>query len=562
MRKGIILRSFIKSEGSFLKQAFDKLTKAPHEAQERYLLQILKKNRITEYGNKYNFTKIYNGKDYQKHVPINKYQDLEPYIEKITPGGKNILTAEMPFMFNLTSGTSDKPKFIPVTAITKKRTARLMRQWLYRSLLDHPTFLDKSNLTITSSTVEGYTQSGIPYGSASGLIYKGLPGIMHGSYILPFIVSDIKNYDLRYYIMARLAFERDISFIATPNPTTLIKLAEIGIQYQEEIIRSIQDGCLFAGLNFQINTDDSKIVSSLNASLKPNLARARYLDNVIQNNGRLLPYACWPSLELIGCWLGGSIGCQADKLLPYYGNVPKRDIGYLASEGCVTLPYEDFTPAGILALQNNYYEFVPEEQASEPQPQVLLSHELEAGKYYKVILTNESGLYRYDINDTVKVEKFYNQTPVLAFVRKTNDVLNITGEKMHVNQLIMAFQKIKSEFNISINKFRVVSNSAQVRYDIFWGLDRDVPVELLQNSVLPAIDSYLAEINIEYLQKRKSKRLNPPCLHIMDLTWEENVVKKLIESGKRDIQYKWQFISSEFLEIDREYVKYTITCPE
>ncbi len=48
----------------------------------------------------------------------------------------------------------------------------------------------------------------------------------------------------------------------------------------------------------------------------------------------------------------------------------------------------------------------------------------------------------------------------------------------------------------------------------------------------------------------------------MDFSWEENVRKKLIESGKRDIQYKWQSISPQFLEIDKEYIKYTIDCKE
>ena len=92
-----------------------------------------------------------------------------------------------------------------------------------------------------------------------------------------------------------------------------------------------------------------------------------------------------------------------------------------------------------------FFSFVPEESASDPHPHVLLAHELELGKLYKVIMTNESGLYRYDINDTVKVNDFYNRTPVIAFVRKTSDVLNITGEKLHVNQFIMTIKKVSQE---------------------------------------------------------------------------------------------------------------------
>jgi len=215
-----------------------------------------------------------------------------------------------------------------------------------------------------------------------------------------------------------------------------------------------------------------------------------------------------------------------------------------------------------LSLQTNYYEFIPEESRSQDNSPVLLSHELERGKHYKVIITGENGLYRYDINDTVRVEKFYNQTPVLAFVRKTDDMLNITGEKVHVNQLIMTFQKLENEFRIKIRQFRVVSNCNHVRYDIFLELAQEVPKDLLRDSILPAFDSYLAEVNVEYLQKRKSKRLKPPCLHIMNSASEASVKKEQIESGKRDIQYKWQNISSEMLQVDRQYVKWTISIDE
>ena len=51
---------------------------------------------------------------------------------------------------------------------------------------------------------------------------------------------------------------------------------------------------------------------------------------------------------------------------------------------------------------------------------------------------------------------------------------------------------------------------------------------------------------------------NPPCLYIMDPLWEDNVKKKSIESGKRDIQYKWNVISHELPEIDRKHILQTV----
>lgn len=550
------LKSLISKNGKILKNSFDKAAANPHIAQKEYLLKILEQNKDTEYGRKYCFTKISGEKDFQKNIPVNKYNDMEPYIEKIKRGYKNILTSSPIYTFNLTSGTSGRPKFIPITIRGKMLTANLLQQWLYRALCAHPAFLDKSILFISSSALEGYTSSGIPYGNASGMLYKILPRAMRSSYVLPFIVSEIQDYDLRYFITARLALEKEVSFITTPNPATLTKIAETGIQYQQEIIRSIHNGSLPSEkISVEKKSKYSNVVKMLGSYLKPNKVRARFLDNVIRNHGKLLPCRCWPGLKLIGCWLGGSSGFQADKLKTFYGkNLPKRDIGYMASEGCFTIPYEDSTPEGILALQNNYYEFIPENQIDKENPQILLSHELESGKVYKIILTNENGLYRYDIEDIVQVKDFYNGTPVLAFIHKSNDMLNITGEKLHMNHLIIAFKKIKEKHRIAINHFRVVPNHKKLRFEILLDVRKRVSKEYLKNIILPAIDNFLSEVNIEYSSKRKSKRLNSPCLHIMDSKW----AAKAIGSGKNDVQKKWRMISQEFGGQDKKHIKYTI----
>lgn len=554
----ILIKTFIILEGYYLKHSFDLKTRNPLKYQNKFLLKIINKNKNTEYGNNNNFKKLSSIKEFQKNIPINSYIDLEPYITKILNGGKNILTSETPIIFNQTSGTSNKPKYIPLTTISKKRNSLTMYQWLYRALLDHTHFLNKNSLLITSAAVEGYTPSGIPYGSLSGLIYKKLPLIVRKSYALPYACANIQNYDLRYYIMARLALEKDISFLATPNPTTLIKIAETCMKYQSEIIQSIYDGCLYSKLDFNLCENDKNIVTIINAYLKPNKSRSNFCYNIIKKHKNLIPFYCWPSLKLIGCWLGGSVGYHAEQISKYYGDIPKRDLGYLASEGCFTVPYKDNSPAGILALQNNFYEFIQEEDINCNNPAVVLSNELEIGKNYKILVTNESGLYRYDINDIIKVEDFYNDTPVISFVSKTGDFLNITGEKLHLNQILLALKKISNKFNIIINQFRIVPNQQELRYDIFLQLGNPIAKDVLENLIIPSIDSNFCDLNIEYSQKRKSKRLKSPCLHIMDPKWEEDVKKEFIASGKRDIQYKWQPVSKDIINSDKKYILFTI----
>jgi hypothetical protein len=554
----MLFKSAIRLSGALKQRAFERATRDPRGAQAALLADILQRNRETEYGREHHFAGIDTPRAFAEAVPANSFEALSPYVERMKQGEQNVLTSDALVMFSVTSGTTTAPKYVPMTKRGLTLVARRSHQWLYRALRDHPAFLDGSTLCISGAAIEGRTASGVPFGSASGMMYESLPRVLHRTFALPFALSAIEDCDLRYYAMARFAIERDVSFLVTPNPTTMIRLAETFVQHQERIIRSIHDGVVGGAGLFGMDGDDSRNLDTVEPRLRPNPTRAADLEEVMQQHGKLLPSACW-DLKLIGCWLGGSIGFQADRLALYFGDdVPKRDIGYLASEGCMTIPYEDNTPAGILALPNNYYEFVPVEEESE-RGKALQSHELEVGRQYRVLLTNYNGLYRYDIDDIVEVCGFYNSTPVIAFVRKGEDILNITGEKLHVNHFIHAFGRLKQDAGIVVRQFKVVPNQKELRYDVLLEFEDDVAPGVLQVSVLPEIDRYLAEANIEYAAKRNSSRLNAPRLHVMEGAWTESVRASFAAARRRDVQYKWRPFASEVSHVDARHIRYSVT---
>lgn len=554
---GVLLKAATRVRGNMAMRALDRATRDPEAVQTRLLLSVLRANRDTEYGKTHAFSHIANAESFARQTPIIAFPDIADHVERMKNGDKNILTADPPFMFNLTSGTTDKPKYIPITQRGMSLTASASAQWLNRALRDHPSFLDHSFFCITGAPVEGTTGSGIPYGSASGMIYRNLPRALRGSFVLPFVLSNIRDYSLRYYVMARVALEKRVSFAVTPNPTTLIRIAETAVEFQEEIVRSIHDGTVRSRQSSRTSLEDNCILEALDVRLVANKSRAHFLETVISNHGKLLPAACWPELELIGCWLGGSVGFHADRLSAYFGeDLPKRDIGYLASEGSVTIPYRDGTPAGILALQNNYYEFIPDDEHTDGT--ALRCHELEKGKRYKIILTNWNGLYRYDIHDMIEVHDFYNNTPVIAFVRKSDDMLNITGEKLHVNHFLEAFRRAKAEHGFSVSQFRAVSNCKELRYELFVHISSEATDKYLHDTILPFLDRTLSEVNIEYDGKRKSARLNPPRIHVMDDTWIDSVRRHFLEVGRRDSQYKWRMVADEVSEVDAKHTRRTV----
>ena len=106
-------------------ERFRRATLQPSQTQLRKLLAIVKKNRDTEYGKRYGFSSIQSVSDFQRQVPVVKYEDIRDDMDRVLAGQKNILTAEAPVMFAQTSATTGKPKYIPVTstcqAHSKKR---------------------------------------------------------------------------------------------------------------------------------------------------------------------------------------------------------------------------------------------------------------------------------------------------------------------------------------------------------------------------------------------------------------------------------------------------------
>jgi hypothetical protein len=338
----------------------------------------------------------------------------------------------------------------------------------------------------------------------------------------------------------RLALEHDITFLGTPNPSTILKLVETVNQNKHEIIQDICDGTITARCNLQ-----PEMRAALAGRLRKNPARARRLESLIKSDGSLRPREYWPRLQLIGCWKGGTVGVRLQEFARWFGKTtPVRDLGYMASEAQMTLPISDSGSAGILAIDENFYEFIPESEIDSSAPTILTCAELEAGASYYLVLTTAAGLYRYDINDVVRVAGFYNQTPLIEFVRKGRDVTNITGEKLHVNQVIQAMAQAQNAAGMAVQHFRACADAEESLYSFFVELDGAMPAQERLMQLLQELDASLRALNVEYAQKRESRRLAAPVLCVMKPGWFQRKANAALQPGTRDVQLKAQLLSA------------------
>jgi hypothetical protein len=535
--------------------AFERACADPAAAQAGLLARILARNAGTAFGRAHAFASIASPADYANALPVSGYEAFRPYVERLLRGERAVLTADAPWICQRTSGTTAQPKLIPASRAWSGEMASLTRLWMLGALHDHPAAAAGRALIVTSPAIEGRTPGGMPVGSASGLTGQRVPWVVRRLFAVPSAVALVEDPDQRYFLTMRIALQHDVTVIGTPNPTTLIRLAEVARGRADGLLDAIAGGSLGVDPAFGPGGDARRALEELKGACRPAPARARALAREAARAGALTPRLAWPHLALIGCWLGGSAGVHAGRLAADFGEVPLRDLGLIATEGRLTLPLEDGTPSGVLCIDTTYLEFTPVD-APDRAPAVR-AHQLEDGRAYGVILTGSNGLYRYDLQDVVEVRGFHRRTPRVAFLRKAGDFVSITGEKVHVNQAADAVSAAAAATGLPVWQFRLVPDVGGLRHDLLVEARADV-TEVRAGQFAEAFDRRLADLNIEYAAKRRSGRLRPPRIHVMRDGWSERVARAEFARGRREQQFKWVALPSAWDDASRAEVELTV----
>ncbi len=517
--------------------AFEQATCRPQEVQEALLRRILARHRQTDFGRQHGFEHIRTVADFRRQLPVAGYEYFEPYINRMKRGDfRALLGDDRVLMFALTSGTTSARKFIPVTQQYLADYRRGWNIWGIRVFLDHAEVKLRPIVQLSSDWDEFRTEAGIPCGSVTGLTATMQKRIIRWLYCVPPCTSRVSDTIAKYYLALRLSVPRGIGMIIAANPSTVVNLARIGDQEKESLIRDIHDGTLNPrfGVSPEIRTELSSRLR------RPYPGRARELEAIVKRTGTLYPRDYWPSGCILGNWTGGSVGAYLRQFPRYFGALPVRDVGLIASEGRMTIPISDGTPSGVLDITSHYFEFLPETEANSANPTVLAAHEIQEGRNYFILPTTAFGLYRYHIHDLVRVTGFHHATPVIEFLSKGSHFANVTGEKLSEYHVTHAMDSLLRERDRSLAAYSLAPcwDDHAPYYGLF--VERaDFASEHEALELANALDRRLSELNIEYAGKRSSLRLGGVRLEFLaEGTWQDWDRKRLAKSGGTPEQYK------------------------
>lgn len=510
-----------------------RLARDPTRAQHRLLMDIVSANARTTFGRQHAFDAISTYEEFAARVPVSTFEQLRPFVAAEIERGEMALTVEPPLCYVRTSGTTDKPKDLPLTASHLKSLQRIQETAIAFQYRRCPEAFAGSMLAIVSPPREGVMANGRFFGSASGFVARSTPRVVRNKFVLPPIVLTIKDSQLKYLLILRLALARaDLSYIATANPTNVLALLRLYREHHVILIDDVRRGGFFRSADLP-----GDVTEAVAGALVGDSHRADELDR-LQATGKDSTIAeLWPRICLVGTWTFGSSSVAVDALrreLPSHARI--IDIGYIASEfrGTITLGRRSGT--GIPTLDTHFFEFVERDSWDCGKPEFLTLERLRKGRDYYVIVTTPSGLYRYFINDLVRVVGRLHRTPLLRFVQKGKGVTSLTGEKLYESQVLSAVRAALDQYGVSAPFVMMLADESKARYTLY--MESEGGAKPDSGAMAAAIDRKLAELNVEYQAKRESQRLNALAVHWLQPHAGEAYKRHCVQQGQREGQFK------------------------
>ncbi|TFG78206.1 MAG: GH3 auxin-responsive promoter family protein [Flavobacteriales bacterium] len=439
--------------------------KYPGEVQEEVLHQLLELAEDTEMGKKYGFESITSYEVFKERVPIVSYEEIEPMIERTRKGEQNLFWPTTIKWFAKSSGTTNaKSKFIPVSAEALedchyKSGKDLL--CLYLNNNENSQLFTGKSLRLGGSK-ELYEDNGSFFGDLSAILIDNMP-----------VWAEFSS-----------------------TPSSKVSLMS---EWEDKLKAIIKEST-------QENVTSLAGVPSWMLVL---------LNNVLEETGKDHLFQVWENLEV---YFHGGVSfnpyqAQYKKLLPRR-NFKYYEI-YNASEGFFAI--QDRNNADDLLLMLDYgifYEFIPMDTYGQESQYVLPLAEVAIDVNYAMIITTNSGLWRYKIGDTVR---FTSIAPYrIKVTGRTKHHINVFGEELIIENAEEALRTVCSETGAEIMDYTAgpIFMKGKEKGAHEWVIEfRNKPSDL--NCFTKLLDNALKSLNSDYEAKRYNNiTLNLPMVHI------------------------------------------------
>lgn len=464
----------------FARIIYNKIKKETYTAladQEAILQSLLKQAKKTVFGKNHQFDKISSYNDFKEAVPVRDYEQLKLYIERIKKGERDILWKGKPIYFAKTSGTTSGIKYIPITKESISNHINTARNALlcYMILSKNYSFADGKLIFLSGSPVLEEI-GGIPTGRLSGIVNHHVPAYLRTNQLPSYDTNCIDEWETKLDHIVDETIHQNMTLISGIPPWMQMYFDKLTERTGKKIIDIFP--------NFSV---------------------------MVQGGVNFEPYKA----KLLA-----SIGKPIDtiELFP-------------ASEGFFAFQ-DNYKEQGLLLNTNSgiFYEFIPASQIFDNNPIRLSLKDVQIGENYALIISNNAGLWAYNIGDTVK---FISINPYKIIVSgRIKHFISAFGEHVIAEEVEYALLKVADEKNIKIVEFTVAPLISQTKGKSFheWFIEfENLPADL--KSFAKNVDDNLRIKNVYYNDLVAGNILEPLKISVIQKNGFINYMKSIGKLG-------------------------------
>lgn len=458
----------------------------PIATQREVLQDLVTHAQYTEIGRKYGLTKLFSIKEFKSTVPINEYEDIKPYIDRLMNGEENLLWNTPVSWFAKSSGTtSSKSKFIPITEESLKGchyqgSKDVLSLYYYNN--PNSDLLTGKSLVVGGSHQINIFNENVQFGDLSAVLLQNAPYWGQWLRTPELSIALLDEWESKIEQLAQNTIKENVTSIAGVPTWTLILLKRI-----------------------------------LEITGKKNIGEV------------------WQNLEL---YIHGGVSFTPYK--QQFEQVIGKHIHYLeiynASEGFFAAQ-DDIKEDGMLLFLNHgiFYEFMPVEEYGKENPKTIGLNKVELNKTYAPVITTNGGLWRYLVGDTIQ---FVNLNPFrIKVVGRLKHYINAFGEELMIDNADKAIATVCEKLNCVINDYtaapKYIDNASNGAHQ--WLIEFETPPQNI-NEFAYELDCILKTLNSDYEAKRqKDIALLMPIITVL----QKGIFNKwLHQKGKLGGQHK------------------------
>ncbi|SHM10817.1 GH3 auxin-responsive promoter family protein [Mucilaginibacter sp. OK098] len=480
----------------------NKLRKNAVALQQKTFEQLLSKAKDTAFGKDHHFEQISNYDDFKKNIPIRDYEELRPYIDRVTKGEENVLWPGKPAYLSKTSGTTSGVKYIPISKESMPEHIKAARNALlsYIHETGNADFVDGKLIFLQGSPVLS-DKAGIATGRLSGIVAHHVPGYLQKNRMPSYEVNCIDDWEQKVDAIVEETKNQDMRLISGIPPWCQMYFDRLSTVSGGKKIKDIFP-------NFKLFVHGG-------VNYEPYRAR-----------------------------MEESIGFKIDSIETYP-----------ASEGFIAFQ-DSQKEKGLLLMVDSgiFYEFIPTDEYFNENPTRISLKDVELDKNYALILNTSAGLWGYSLGDTVK---FVSKDPYKIVVTgRIKHYISAFGEHVIGEEVEQALMSVANQLSVDVIEFTVAPqvNPPQggLPYHEWFIEFGTAPKDLEAFSL--AVDTALQQKNIYYFDLIAGNILHPLVIQSLK---KDTFINYMRSQGKLGGQNKVPRLSNDRKIADelKEYIK-------